>query len=324
MHSIAEFKQIVEVELKKLSFNSSPKDLYDPIVYMLGLDAKRLRPIALLCGNELFGGDYKKAMMPALGIEVFHNFTLMHDDIMDNAPLRRSNQTVHTRWNSNVAILSGDTMFVKSCQLMLMTEVESIRPVMELFHKTAVEVCEGQQLDMDFESRKDVSIADYIEMITFKTAVLLAASMKIGALIAGAPPADATHLYEFGKHIGIAFQLKDDLLDVFGDDKKFGKLKGGDIVANKKTFLLLEALALAQNENLEELNKWINAPAFDAIQKVNAVTAIYEKLNIKHLTELEMDKHFNAAISHFNSIDVAAPAKQTLLEMAERLMVREV
>ncbi len=323
MQSISEFKNIIEAELSALSLNASPKDLYDPIVYLLGLEAKRMRPVALLCGCELFGGDYKLALQPALGIEVFHNFTLMHDDIMDNAPLRRSNETVHTKWNTNIAILSGDTMFVKACQLMLMTSDTVLRQVMELFHKTAIEVCEGQQLDMDFESRDDVSIVEYLDMITFKTAVLLAASLKIGAIIAGATKEDAQHLYEFGKHLGIAFQLKDDLLDVFGDDKKFGKFKGGDIVANKKTFLLLEAIELAKDENAAELQRWMNTTDFDAKAKVAAITSIYENLNIKQLTEVEMEKHYTTALSHFDAINAPPSAKAILLGLSEKLMIRE-
>ncbi len=308
----------------KLNFNSSPKDLYDPIVYMLGLEAKRMRPVALLCGCELFNGDISRAMMPALGIEVFHNFTLMHDDIMDNAPLRRSNQTVHTKWNTNVAILSGDTMFVKACQLMMMTSPELIQPVMELFHQTAIEVCEGQQLDMDFETRSDVSIPEYLHMITNKTAVLLAASMKIGAILANAPREDAQHLYNFGKHLGIAFQLKDDLLDVFGDDKKFGKLKGGDIVANKKTFLLLKAMELAEGKTASDLNACMNRKDSGANERVMEVTAIYEKLNIQQLTEIEMDKHFNSAQKHLDAVNAEPSAKSVLMAMANQLMKREV
>ena len=240
MHTIAEFKQQVDAEIARFVLNTTPRDLYEPITYMLSLDAKRMRPVLLLCGCEMFDGDLHKAMKPALGFEVFHNFTLLHDDIMDNAPLRRSMQTVHEKWNVNVAILSGDTMFVKACQLVMQVDDAVVRPVMELFHQTAIEVCEGQQLDMDFEKIRDVSIAGYIHMITNKTAVLLGASLKTGALIAGASDDDANHVYEFGKNIGIAFQLKDDILDVFGDDKKFGKLKGGDIVANKKNFPALK------------------------------------------------------------------------------------
>src|SRR4030095_3681890 len=220
MHSIGELKKRIDNEIGNLVFNAYPKDLYKPITYMLSLDAKRMRPVLVLCGCELFDGDLNKAINPALGIEVFHNFTLLHDDIMDNAPLRRNNQTIHAKWNVNVAILSGDTMFVKACQLMMMVDDHLIRPIMELFHQTAIEVCEGQQFDMDFEKASDVSIADYMHMIANKTAVLLGASLETGAIVAGASSEDALHLYEFGKNIGVAFQLKDDILDVFGDDKK--------------------------------------------------------------------------------------------------------
>ncbi len=323
MHSINELKDLVVKELGDISLKGSPKDLYDPISYMLSLDAKRMRPIALLAACELFDGDLNEAIKPALGIEVFHNFTLMHDDIMDNAPLRRSSQTVHTRWNQNIAILSGDTMFVKACQLMMMTKDNVLRSVLELFHETAIQVCEGQQLDMDFETLEDVSIDDYLHMITYKTAVLLAASLKIGALIAGADTANANHIYEFGKNTGIAFQLKDDLLDVFGDDKKFGKFKGGDIVANKKTFLLLKALELATGNDKEKLHKWISDSNCDASEKVTAVTEVYNRLGVEQLAEEEMSKHFDKAIFHLNQIPVSESKKSVLRGMAEKLMVRE-
>jgi geranylgeranyl diphosphate synthase type II len=323
MHSIGELKDLVAKELSEIPLKGSPKDLYDPISYMLSLEAKRMRPIALLAACEMFDGDLKQAINPALGIEVFHNFTLMHDDIMDNAPLRRSSQTVHTRWNHNIAILSGDTMFVKACQLMMMTDDKVLRPVLELFHETAIQVCEGQQLDMDFETAADISIDDYIHMITYKTAVLLAASLKLGAVIAGADTTNADHIYEFGKNTGIAFQLKDDLLDIFGDDKKFGKFKGGDIVANKKTFLLLKALELATGEDKLKLNSWISNPTFDASEKVTAVTEIYNRLGVEKLAEEEMSKHFDKAIFHLNQIPVSESKKSVLRGMAEKLMVRE-
>jgi len=323
MHSIDELKNLVAKELSETSLKGSPKDLYDPISYMLSLEAKRLRPVALLAACELFDGDLKHAVMPALGIEVFHNFTLMHDDIMDNAPLRRSSQTVHTRWNQNIAILSGDTMFVKACQLMMITNDKVLRSVLELFHETAIQVCEGQQLDMDFETAADISIDDYLHMITYKTAVLLATSLKIGAIIAGADATNAEHLYEFGKNTGIAFQLKDDLLDVFGDDKKFGKLKGGDIVANKKTFLLLKALELATGDDKVKLNSWISNSSFNAAEKVHAVTEIYNRLGVEKLAEQEMSRHFEKAIFHLNQISTPDLKKSVLRGMAEKLMVRE-
>lgn len=324
MHSIGELKKRIDNEIGNLVFNAYPKDLYNPITYMLSLDAKRMRPVLVLCGCELFDGDLNKAINPALGIEVFHNFTLLHDDIMDNAPLRRNNQTIHAKWNVNVAILSGDTMFVKACQLMTMVDDHLIRPVMELFHQTAIEVCEGQQLDMDFEKSADVSIADYMHMISNKTAVLLGASLKTGAIVAGASSEDALHIYEFGKNIGVAFQLKDDILDVFGDDKKFGKLKGGDIVANKKTFLLLKAIELAFGDDASTLNYWMHTISGNAEEKVMAVTGIYTRLQIKELAESEMEKYFESAMHHLDAIQVPVERKSVLREFAGKLMVREV
>jgi len=323
MHAISELKQLVDAEINQLALNTTPEDLYKPITYMLSLDAKRMRPVLVLCGCELFSGDLNKALMPALGIEVFHNFTLLHDDIMDNAPLRRSKPTVHEKWNVNVAILSGDTMFVKACQLMMQVEDSKVRQVMELFHKTAIEVCEGQQLDMDFEKMQNVSIEEYIHMITNKTAVLLGASLKTGALIAGASQEDANHIYEFGKDIGVAFQLKDDILDVFGDDLKFGKLKGGDIVANKKTFLLLKCFELAAGDDALMLKKWLSTSDSQS-EKIEAITSLYQKLNVKALAEAEMDKYFIEALNHLNAINVSDEKKSILKGFAEKLMVREV
>ena len=322
--NIPELKKRVDEEIKLLEFNSTPDDLYNPITYMLSLDAKRMRPVLVLCGCELFNGDITSAMMPALGIEVFHNFTLLHDDIMDNAPLRRNHQTIHAKWNVNVAILSGDAMFVKACQLMMQVPDEVVRPVISLFHSTALQVCEGQQIDMDFEKAENVSIADYIDMITRKTAVLLGASLETGAIIAGAPAVDARHIYEFGKSIGIAFQLKDDLLDIFGDDKKFGKRKGGDIVSNKKTFLLLKAFELSSPPQADELRKWLNSENADPAEKVEAVTAIYDALGIRKFAESEMEHYFEDAMQHLDAINVPTEKKDVLREFAERLMVREV
>ncbi len=324
MLTIPELKGLIDAEINKLALNTTPRDLYEPISYMLSLDAKRMRPVLLLSACEMFGGDIKKALNPALGIEVFHNFTLLHDDIMDNAPLRRARQTVHEKWNVNVAILSGDAMFVKACQLMMKVSVDIVTPVMELFHQTAIEVCEGQQLDMDFEKKTDVSIPDYIHMITNKTAVLLGASLKTGALIASAPDADSEHIYQFGKNIGVAFQLKDDILDVFGDDKKFGKLKGGDIVANKKTFLLLKCLESAQGEDAAALHQWMHSGVSGSAAKVNAVTEIYLKLDVKNIAEAEMEKYFEEALKHLHAIALPDENKILLKSFAESLMIREV
>lgn len=323
MFSIGELKNLVESGIRELSFNREPKDLYEPITYMLSLDAKRMRPVLVLCGCDLFAGDVKAAMSPALGMEVFHNFTLLHDDIMDNAPLRRSMQTVHTRWNPNVAILSGDTMFVKACELMLKTDDRCLRPVMELFHRTAIEVCEGQQLDMDFEKRNDVSIGEYIHMISYKTAVLPAACLQTGAIIAGASGEDSRHIYEFGKNIGIAFQIQDDILDVFGDNAKVGKVKGGDILANKKTFLLIKAFELANAGDRKLLNEIIDEGKLTGDEKVSTVTAIYDRAGVRALAEKEMEKHFHESLRHLSEIKVDESRKVVLRGFAEGLMKRE-
>lgn len=324
MLTILQLKSLIDAEINKLALNTTPRDLYEPISYMLSLDAKRMRPVLLLSACEMFGGNIRNAVSPALGIEVFHNFTLLHDDIMDNAPLRRAQKTVHEKWNVNVAILSGDAMFVKACQLMMQVSDSVVKPVMELFHQTAIEVCEGQQLDMDFEKKSDVSIPDYIHMISNKTAVLLGASLKTGALIAGAPDTDAQHIYEFGKSIGVAFQLKDDILDVFGDDKKFGKLKGGDIVANKKTFLLLKCMETAHGDDAVFLHQWLDSGAANPVEKVNAVTGIYLKLDVKQKAEAEMEKYFEEALKHLKAINLPDENKLLLRNFAESLMVREV
>lgn len=324
MNSISDLRKIIETEISKLDFSHEPRDLYDPVNYMLSLPAKRMRPVLVLGACEVFVGDVHKAITPALGIEVFHNFTLLHDDIMDNAPLRRAMPTVHQKWNANVAILSGDTMFVKACQLMMQCDDSIVRQVMELFHKTAIEVCEGQQMDMDFEKSDNVSIDEYIHMITFKTAVLLGASLKTGALIAGASEKESQALYDFGVNTGIAFQLKDDILDVFSDDSKFGKLKGGDIVADKKTFLWIKAHELASGSVKSELEKWCNDKNAEPVKKVEAVTNIYRQLRIQELAEAEMEKYFNKAIKDLNSLNVAEERKSVLRSFAELLMVREV
>jgi geranylgeranyl diphosphate synthase type II len=323
MHTIAALKQRVDDALSKLKLESEPADLYEPIRYMLALEGKRMRPVLTLLGCDLFGGDLDLAVKPALGIEVFHNFTLMHDDIMDNAPLRRSMATVHTKWNANVAILSGDTMFVKSCQLLMQSPDACMRQVMDLFHKTAIEVCEGQQLDMDFESRLQVTPEEYIHMISNKTAVLLAASLKTGALIGGATPTDADHLYEFGRCIGVAFQLKDDILDVYGDAVKFGKLSGGDIIANKKTMLLIKALELANENDRRDLNRWLTGNGNDPSQKVMAVTGIFDRLGVRQIAEKEMESYFEQSLDHLAAINVPSERKTILQDFAGKLMVRE-
>jgi len=257
-----------------------------------------------------------------LGVEVFHNFTLLHDDIMDNAPLRRSKPTVHEKWNSNIAILAGDAMFVEACQLVMNAPTKSVKEVMQVFTKTALEVCEGQQYDMDFESMDQVTIDQYIDMIRLKTAVLLGASLKMGALVADASLSDANHLYDFGVNLGIAFQLQDDILDVYGDADHFGKQVGGDILANKKTYLLITALEKAQGEIKSELLNWISSN--DKLDnKVNAVTEIYNKLNVRQLAEEKMQELYQDALLHLDAIPIADSSKQPLKDLADSLMNRK-
>ena len=323
MHSIKDLQQQLQVSLSGLSFQKKPKELYEPINYTLTLGGKRMRPVLLLMGCDLFGGDISKAMTPAMGIEVFHNFTLLHDDIMDNAPLRRSQPTVHQKWNPNIAILSGDTMVVEAYKLIINVDDSYLREVLNLFNETAIYVCEGQQLDMNFESQKLVTIADYLAMITLKTAVLLAASLQIGAMIAGADRADAERLYNFGKYLGIAFQLQDDILDVYGDKDKFGKQVGGDIISNKKTYLLLKAFELADTETSISLNELLTDKSLLPEEKVEAVTAVYDRLKVKDFAKAEMLSHYQRAMQEMEAIRLPKERKSVLLSFAETLKERD-
>lgn len=326
MNNIIDFQQQIERALSNKDYGSNPKELYEPIEYLMSLGGKRMRPVFVLVGCDLFEGDTNNALHPALAIELFHNFTLVHDDIMDKAPLRRNQSTVHEKWNDNIAILSGDALLVKAYQELCKYHSPILPQLLDTFNDTAVKVCEGQQLDMNFEKVAKVSIPQYLKMIELKTAVLLACSLKVGALIGGADDKNAQTLYDFGKQIGLAFQLQDDILDVYADKEKFGKLKGGDIVANKKTFLLLKAMEMVESNRYmkEELNQWINAPHFDSKEKVDAITAIYNFLNIKELARKEMDKHYNKALTSLDKLNVSKEKKQGLIDLADSLMVREV
>jgi geranylgeranyl diphosphate synthase type II len=322
MKSLAELSDFVLQSVNNLQSPEKPKGLYDPIRYMLSLGGKRMRPILTLMACDAFKGDLNHAINPALGIEVFHNFTLLHDDIMDNAPLRRSKPTVHEKWNSNIAILAGDAMFVQSCQLVMDAPSNVVKDVMQVFTKTALEVCEGQQYDMDFESMNEVTIEEYIDMIRLKTAVLLGASLKIGALIADADLNAANHLYDFGVNLGIAFQLQDDILDVYGDAEHFGKQVGGDILSNKKTYLLITALNTAQGEQKSQLLHWLNS--FDKSDvKVNAVTSIYNQLGVRQIAEGKMQALYNEALQHLQAIPIEDSCKQPLKDLADSLMNRK-
>lgn len=323
MHPLSFFQELIEREIQKLTFGKDPAELYDPIRYMLRLGGKRIRPALTLLSCDLFGGRYEDALSASLGIEVFHNFTLLHDDIMDKAPLRRSRPTVHVKWNSDIAILSGDAMFVKSCQLMMQVQGSVQEKVMNHFLESALRVCEGQQWDMTFQNSGDVSISQYIRMIELKTAVLLACALKTGALIAQTSEANAENIYAFGKNLGIAFQLHDDILDVYGDEEKFGKQCGGDIIENKKTFLLLKAMELASPSQEKELRHWISLKEFNGKEKVAAVKNIFLETGVKEKAESAMEDYFSEATQCLEAIDVADENKKELFKFADALMQRQ-
>ncbi len=282
-----------------------------------------MRPVLVLLSTELFGGDVMKALDAAIGIELFHNFTLMHDDIMDKAPLRRGKPTVHAKWSESAAILSGDVMFVEAYKMMIKVEDGILREVLDIFSDTASGVCQGQQADMNFENRDDVSIEEYLHMIKQKTAVLLAGSMQIGALIGGAGKLQSRLIYEFGENLGLAFQLQDDILDVYGDPDKFGKQVGGDILANKKTFLLIKAKELATHNQSTDLAKWLNGTSHDASEKINAITSIYDSFGVRKLAERQMEEFARKALDALDKISAKNDTKALLKDFAESLLVRE-
>lgn len=316
-------QQQLEAKLAALELGKHPETLYEPIRYILSLGGKRLRPMLVMLGYGLKGNDSESVLNPALSVEVFHNFTLMHDDIMDEAPLRRGQPTVHEKWSNTVAILSGDTMMVKAYDLLLEAPKEYLHEAITKFNKCAVEVCEGQQLDMDFEELDTVSEEQYLEMIRLKTAVLLGFSLEYGAILANMTGDEKSQLREIGEKAGIGFQLMDDLLDVYGDKSKFGKQVGGDIVSNKKTYLLLKALELANPYQREELNRWLSATEFDVEEKVNAVKAIYGELDIHDLTTKKMNSYYDEAFKLLNDLNVKEEGKTQLIEFFQKLMKRE-
>jgi len=323
MYSIEELQNIIDKAVKDTTYPAEPKELYEPIAYLMSLGGKRLRPALVLMATDLFGGDVKDAIGPALAVELFHNFTLMHDDIMDKAPLRRGKPTVHAKWGDSVAILSGDVMFVKAYKMMIQVRPEILADVLEVFNATAVGVCEGQQIDMNFENRNVVEVDEYIEMIRLKTAVLVGGALKIGALVGNASKQEANSLYQFGENLGIAFQLQDDILDVYGDPLKFGKQVGGDIISNKKTFLLIKALELAKGDDLVDLKNWITKPDFNAEEKVNAVRNIYNKVGIKNLSENLMQSFAQQALDNLDKINASKENKSILMDFADMLVKRE-
>ncbi|MEM9888788.1 MAG: polyprenyl synthetase family protein [Bacteroidota bacterium] len=325
MEQIKKYQNSFLEYLAAHAFQKEPLGLYEPVNYILKLGGKRMRPIALLMAYQVFKEDFKAALPAAYAIEIFHNFTLVHDDVIDDAPLRRGKPTVHEKWDLNTSILSGDVMLVYAYEYLLQLENKAQIPaIIKTFNKTAIEVCEGQQYDVDFETQQDVSIGQYLRMIELKTSVLLAAAMKIGALAAGAKGTDAEHLYQFGRNIGIAFQLQDDYLDTFGDPKKFGKKVGGDIAKNKKTFLILKALEIAPDGFKTELMTWMKDLSSEEHTKISRVTAILKELNVPYLTKSLKNEFQATAFKHLEAVEAVKDRKQALIELAEMLLDREV
>ena len=310
--------------LQQLSYTREPKGLYAPIEYVLGLGGKRLRPVLMLLTYNLYREDVERILPQAAGLETYHNFTLLHDDVMDRADMRRGMPTVHVKWNDNAAILSGDAMVSLATRLMLQDcPSECLASVMEAFSRATLEVCEGQQWDMEFEKRTDVTVEEYLEMIRLKTSVLLAAPFEIGALLAGAPTEDVKKLYQFGEKIGLAFQLQDDYLDVYGDPAVFGKKIGGDICCNKKTFMLITAYERATGEAKTELERWINADTFNKEEKIAAVTAIYNKEGIAEACLNKINQYFEEGLLALRGLTVADDLKQHLKDYVGTLMDRQ-
>jgi geranylgeranyl diphosphate synthase type II len=319
------YKQLfeeVEQGIAQLTFPAEPANLYEPITYMMSLGGKRLRPVLTLMAADLFGTDTSKALPAALAVEMFHNFSLVHDDIMDQAPLRRGKPTVYRKWSSTVAILSGDLMMIEAMQLLCKTPCDDIRPLIHTFNTAAIEVCEGQQLDMDFETISHVTTAQYIHMITNKTAVLLGASLKLGAQIANATAADVNHLYAFGKNIGIAFQIQDDLLDSFGEGSQVGKKIGGDIAANKKTILLIEALEQANAEQTARIESILASENDKDDTKIQAMLACFAELDVKTRCEQHKQYYLKLAFDHLDAIALPEANKIQLRQSATDLMER--
>jgi len=308
--------------LEKKDWVREPKNLYEPIDYILQLSGKRIRPILTLMSADILSGDFKKALPAALAVEVFHNFTLVHDDIMDDAPLRRGKQTVHEKWNLNTGVLSGDAMLILAYQYFENYEADTFQELAKLFSKTALEVCDGQQLDIDFETRNDVTIAEYINMIRLKTSVLVAAALKMGAIVAKAPDKDANLLYEYGLNLGLAFQLQDDYLDTFGDPETFGKQVGGDIIENKKTYLFLKAMELANNDDKQKLQFFYKQKLEENSIKIDEVTRIFERCDIPGLIQKLIQDYTNLSFDSLNQMNISSENKEKLIQFGTFLMAR--
>lgn len=305
--------------IENTQYQGTPNELYEPINYILQLGGKRLRPVLVGMAAELFDGNKNKVDAIAKAVEIFHNFSLVHDDIMDNAPLRRGQETVHEKWNTNIAILSGDVMLVKAYEELIQGDYTNLAAIIQVFNQTAIEVCEGQQMDMNFETRTSVSIEEYIEMIKLKTSVLLGGAVKMGALAVGANVNDAEKIYQFGVNMGIAFQLMDDYLDAFGDPEKFGKQVGGDILSNKKTYLNILAL---EKDSTSEAKKWLSSTNFNKEEKISAMLNIYKSYQIGEACKAKMNYYYELALQNLNEIKVSEDKKQVFTQIAQWLMNR--
>ena len=322
MYQVEELHALINNRIKEIDFSIEPIELYSPIEYTLSGNGKRLRPLLTLIATNMFSEEIHKALNPAIGIEIFHNFTLLHDDIMDKAEIRRNKSTVHRKWNENVAILSGDAMMIKAYECFFTLPSSMLADILPVFNTAALQVCEGQQYDMNFESRMDVTTDEYLQMISLKTAVLIAGSLKIGALIGGSDKENADNLYDFGLNMGLIFQLQDDYLDVFGNEQTFGKQIGGDITSNKKTFLLLSALEKAQGETRNKLLYLLHVEP-DTKAKINGITQIYTEMDIPKIVENKIEFYHQKAKEALAKVSIADEKKQILLNLSESLIHRE-
>lgn len=323
MKTADEILKMVNEFLDHLSYDRKPESLYEPIKYVLSMGGKRIRPTLMLLAYNLYKENPEDILMNACALETYHNYTLLHDDLMDNADMRRGHLTVHKKWNDNTAILSGDSMLVLAFQRMMQCDTKHLKDILDLFTVTALEIGEGQQYDMEFETRNDVKEEEYIEMIRLKTSVLLACALKIGAILADASAEDADNLYKFGEQIGLAFQLQDDYLDVYGDSKVFGKEIGGDITSNKKTYMLINAFNKANAAQREELTRWVSARDFDRNEKVNAVTRLYNEIGIDQLAQDKIAYYFAQSKKFLDAVNVPEEKKEELRKYAQKMMKRQ-
>ena len=323
MKTADEILKMVNEFLDHLSYDRKPVSLYEPIKYVLSMGGKRIRPTLMLLAYNLYKENPEDILMNACALETYHNHTLLHDDLMDNADMRRGHLTVHKKWNDNTAILSGDSMLVLAFQRMMQCDTKHLKDILDLFTVTALEIGEGQQYDMEFETRNDVKEEEYIEMIRLKTSVLLACALKIGAILADASAEDADNLYKFGEQIGLAFQLQDDYLDVYGDSKVFGKEIGGDITSNKKTYMLINAFNKANDAQRKELTRWVSARDFDRNEKVDAVTRLYNEIGIDQLAQDKIAYYFAQSKKFLDAVNVPEEKKEELRKYAQKMMKRQ-